>query len=152
MMFYALTSAGSRRRCWNPSLKGEVFNTSRGTQQMLLYQKSMFDRYYCIKPFSFARKLWRNCFKKFFLSEPIMSRKSTLPANVLKMPLPGQRQRLAPVLFTDDDVIFYDGPGRLIHKTLKPCINSTWTALLIHGFVLIKTWLLIAYDTAFYAK
>ena len=34
----------------------------------------------------------------------------------------------------------------LIHKPTKPCI-----ALLIHGFVPIKTWLLIACDTAFYA-
>ena len=25
------------------------FNTSRGAQQMLMYQKNMFDRYYCIK-------------------------------------------------------------------------------------------------------
>ena len=48
MIFYALTSAGPRGRCWNPSPKG--------AQQMLMYQKSMFDRYYCIKAFVFARK------------------------------------------------------------------------------------------------
>ena len=29
--------------------------------------------------------------KKFFLPVPIMAQKSMLPANVLKMPLPGQR-------------------------------------------------------------
>ena len=57
---------------------------------MLMYQKSMFGRCYCIKHF-FARKLWRNCFKKIFLPVPLMARKSILPANVLKMPLPGQR-------------------------------------------------------------
>ena len=31
-----------------------------------------------------------NASKKFFFSVPIMVRKCTLPANVLKMPLPGQ--------------------------------------------------------------
>ena len=30
MIFYALTSAGSRGRCWNPSMKGEGSNTFRG--------------------------------------------------------------------------------------------------------------------------
>ena len=49
------------------------------------------------------------------------------------------------------DISFYDGPGMLIPKTAKPCINSMWIALLIHGFVLVKTRLLIACDTAFYA-
>ena len=39
----------------------------------------------------FAQKLWRNCFKKFFLPVPIMARKSMLPEKVLKMPLPRQR-------------------------------------------------------------
>ena len=46
---------------------------------------------------------------------------------------------IATVYFTDDDVSFYDGPGMLISKTGKPCINNTWIALLIHGFVLVKT-------------
>ena len=48
-------------------------------------------------------------------------------------------------------VSFCDGPGMLICKTAKPCINSMWIALLIHGFVPVKTWLLIAWDTAIYA-
>ena len=39
----------------------------------------------------------------------------------------------------------------LIRKTAKPCINSTSIALVIHGFVPVKTWLLIACDTVFYA-
>ena len=83
-----------------------------------MYQKSIFDRYYCIKHFFFARKLWRNCFKKFFLPVPIMARKTMLPANVLKMLLPGQKTNvIATVHFTDDDVSFYDSPGMLIHKT-----------------------------------
>ena len=58
---------------------------------------------------------------------------------------------IATVHFTDDDVSFYDSPGMLIRKTTKPRINSAWIAFLIHGFVLVKTWLLIAYDTAFYS-
>ena len=60
---------------------------------------------------------------------------------------------IATMHFTDDDVCFYDGPGMLIHKTAKPCMNSTWIAfkLLIHEFVPVKTWLLIACDTGFYA-
>ena len=37
----------------------------------------------------------------------------------------------------------------MIRKTAKPCINSTWIALLIHGFVLVKTWLLIAVQHSF---
>ena len=57
----------------------------------------------------------------------------------------------ATVHVTDDDLNFCDGPGLLIRKTVKPCINSMWIALLIHGFLSVKTWLLIACDTAFYA-
>ena len=57
---------------------------------MLMYQKSMFDRYYCIKHF-FHLKPSENCFRKFFLPIPIVVRKSMLPANVLKTLLPGQR-------------------------------------------------------------
>ena len=45
---------------------------------------------------------------------------------------------IANVHFTDDDVNFYYGPGMLIRKTAKPCINSSLIALLIHGAVLVK--------------
>ena len=38
-----------------------------------------------------------------------------------------------------------------ICKVQKTCINWTWIAWLIHGFLSGKTWLLIACDTAFYA-
>ena len=58
---------------------------------------------------------------------------------------------IATVHFTDNDVSFYNGTGMLIRKTAKPCIKSTRIALLIHGFVLVKTWLLIACNTDFYA-
>ena len=67
--------------------------------------------------------------------------KGTLPANILKIPLPGQmitsfwrhEITLASVHFTDDSIKFCDGLRMIIHKTAKPCINSTWIALLIHG-------------------
>ena len=42
-------------------------------------------------------------------------------------------------------------PRMRICKEQKPCVNSTWIARLIHGFLPVKTWLLIACDTAFYA-
>ena len=58
---------------------------------------------------------------------------------------------LSTMHFIDDDVSFYDGPGILVRKSAKPCINSTWIALLIHGFVLVKTWLLKVCSTTFYA-
>ena len=97
--------------------------------------------------------------KSSFFRVPIMAQKSMLPANVLKMPLPGQRLMsswrhkitFSTVCVTDDDVSFCDGLGMLICKTAKPYINSTKISLLIHGFVPVKTWLLIACDAAFYA-
>ena len=45
----------------------------------------------------------------------------------------------ASVHVSDDDVRFGDGPGMLIRKTMQPCINGRRIALLIHGFVPIKT-------------
>ena len=56
-----------------------------------------------------------------------MALKGTLPANVLKTPLPGQRLTscrrheitFATVHVADDDVSFCDGPGILIRKTTK---------------------------------
>ena len=60
----------------------------------------------------------------------------------------GEYQRhvftFATVHATDADVTFYDGPGMRTVKAAKQVYNSTWIALLKHGFVLVKTWLLIA--------
>ena len=78
---------GVETRAW----KGEGFNTSRSAQQMLMYQKSIFDRYYCQWNIFFAQKLKRNCFKNFFLPVPMMARRSMLHANVLKTLVPRQR-------------------------------------------------------------
>ena len=123
MIFYALTSAGPRGRCWNPSLKG-------------------FQRLPILSLENFGKK----CFEKFFFPEPIIALKCTLPVKVLKTLLPGRRLTsswrhgitFATMHITDDDVSFCDGPGMLIRKTVKPYINSTWFALLIHGFVPVK--------------
>ena len=158
MIFYALIFAGPWGRCWNLSLKGKGFDTSQGAKQMLVYKKSMFDRCYCIKTFC-CLKTSEKSFEKFFFPVPTMGRKSMLPVNVLKMLLPGQRLTsswdheitFVTVHVTNDDVSFCDGPGMINLKTAKPCINSMWIALLIHGFVQVKTWLLTACDTAFYA-
>ena len=104
-------------------------------------QKNMFDHYYCIKKNFIAWKLWRKCFEKFFFPVPIMARKGTLPVNVLKTPLPGQRlmsswrhQISFATVHVTDDISFCDSLGMLIHKTAKPCINSRWIAWwLKHG-------------------
>ena len=102
----------------------------------------MFDRYYRIKHFFFTFSSFYmymcNGAKKHVTLERFKNAASRAKTNVI-----------ATLHFTDDNVSFYDGPEMLIRKTAKPCINSTWIALLIHGFVLVKTWLLIAFYTAF---
>ena len=110
-----------------------------------MYQKSMFDRYYCIKHFFFSLEK-EKVLQKVLLPVPIIARKSTLPSNVLEMPLPGQRLTLS-LLCT-----LLMMTSVFILKIAKPCINSTRIALLTHGFVPVKTWLLIECDTAFYAR
>ena len=83
----------------------------------------------------------KNFRQKAFFPLSIMARKGTLPANVLKTPLPGQRlmsswrhkNTFPTVHASDDDVSFCDSPKRqiLIRKTAKLCISSTWIALLM---------------------
>ena len=70
--------------CWAPCLSGSGFNTSLGAQQTLMYQKSMFDRYYCIKSFSCPKTLEKMPRKALF-PVPIMALKGTLTANVLRV-------------------------------------------------------------------
>ena len=92
---------------------------------MLMYQKSMFDCYYCIRHFfslenfeEIASKssfyLYHNGAEKHVTCERFVHAASRAKTNVI-----------ASVHFTDDDVSFYDGPGMLFRKTVKPCINST---------------------------
>ena len=50
---------------------------------MLMSQKNIFDRYYCMKTFCRSKTL-EKLHRKVSFPVPIMARKSTLPANVLK--------------------------------------------------------------------
>ena len=91
---------------------------------MLMYQKSRFDHYYCIKTISRSKTLEK--MHRFFFRVPILARKCTLSANVLKTPFPGQRLTsclrhkitFAIVRVTDDVFSFCDCSGMLIY--VKP--------------------------------
>ena len=48
MFFHALTLPGPERGVEKRRPKAEVFNSSRGTWQTLMYWKTTFDRCYCI--------------------------------------------------------------------------------------------------------
>ena len=78
MIFYALTSAGS--------LSGSGFNTSRGAQQRLMYQKSMFGLLLLHKNILWLENFGENAARSFFFPVTMMARKSMLSVNVLKMP------------------------------------------------------------------
>ena len=71
MIFHSLTFARSRRRCWKPRAKPEVFNISRGTLRMLMNDKIIFDRYYCISSKKTHRKLTK-CLRTLFFSLTII--------------------------------------------------------------------------------
>ena len=80
--------------------------------------------------FFFARKPWRNCFKKFFLPVPIMARKRTLLANVLRMPLSGQRLTssllcslllITSVFMTTPECLFVKPLSRALTACELPC-------------------------------
>ena len=115
--------------------------------------ENMFVRRYCIKTFCRSKtleKFLRAVFFFFFFFF-FFCAYSGLHANVLKTQLSWQiltsswrhEITIASVHVTDDDVSFCDGPIMLIRKTAKP-----WMSLLIHGFVPVKTRLLITCDTA----
>ena len=60
-----------------------------------------------------------------FLHSNLPSVSDTAPTNHLfHISSKAKTNVTASVHFTDDDVSFYDGPGMLIRKTSKPCINS----------------------------
>ena len=133
-----------------PEPEKRVFKHLPRVQQMLMYPKGMFDRYYCIKYF-FAQKLWRKLLQKVLLTCTFMARKRTLSVNVLKTPFP--RQRLTSLLLCTllmmtsvcmmaPECLFVNQQSRGFTARKWPCF--------IHGFVLIKTWLLIMCDTAFH--
>ena len=82
---------------------------------MLMYQKSMFDRCYCIKHF-FSLEIVGEMDSKFLF----ICTYSPLPANVLNMPLPGQRltsSLLCTLLMMMS--VFVKAPDCLFRKTAK---------------------------------
>ena len=72
MIFYALTSAGPRVWCCNPSLKGGSFNSPKGPtcSRCLGIRKNMFDHYYLIKSIC-CLKIWKNVSKSSIFLLPI---------------------------------------------------------------------------------
>ena len=94
---------------------------------MLMYQKSMFEHYYCIKHFFCSKTLEKLLQKVLFTCiyngtekhvtctwECFENAASWAKTNVITT-----------VHSTYGDVSFYDGLVMLIRKTAKPCINST---------------------------
>ena len=75
------------------------------------------------------------------------------PSAFYKCHVQGKGQRYSDVIFshsvhvTDADATFFGGPGMLTMKIAKQVYNSTRMALLKHGFVPVKTWLLLLYGT-----
>ena len=124
---------------------------------MLVYQKTMFDRYYCIKSFCHLKTLVKH-FERFIFLLLYWRTKAW------------RIRRFWKWLFQSKDLC-HPNVTNLVHfyacycwwrqflwrprmctcKVQKLCINSTWIAWLIHGFLPVKTWLLIACDSAFYA-
>ena len=66
--------------------RGE-FKRPRGVEQMLVYQKTMFDHYYCIKCILSLENFGKALCKLHFCI-PIMARKSMPVSSVLKTTVP----------------------------------------------------------------
>ena len=116
MIFYALTSAGP--------LSG--FNTSQGAQQMLVYQKSMFDRYYCIKLF-FSLENFGEIAQKVIFTCTYNGTEKLCFENVASR---AKTNFITTVHFTDDE------PGVVARSACKqPRVRSPRPA---HSFV--ETW------------
>ena len=71
---------------------------------MLVYQKIIFDRYYCIKSFV-ACKLWKHVPKSSIFVLPIMSRTNLEDLYVLKRHV--SEQKVASILTSFNYVHFY---------------------------------------------
>ena len=120
MIFYALTSAGPRK---------EVLKPEPESIRKALFHKNISS----LENFGeLARKFFFFCTyngaEKHVTSERFENAAYRAKARRHEI-------TFAIVHVTDDYVSFCDGPRILIRKTEKPCINSTWIALLIHGFV-----------------
>ena len=64
--FLCINICCAQRQMLKPEPECEGFNTCRGAQQMLMYQKSMFDHYYCIKTLCRSKTLEKMLWKFFF--------------------------------------------------------------------------------------
>ena len=91
---------------------------------MLMYQKNMFDRYYCIKLFFFSLENFELLQKVLFTCTYNNAEKHVTCEHFENAFSKAETNVIATVHFTDEDVSFYDGPRMLIRKTTKPCINS----------------------------
>ena len=118
MIFYALTSAGPRGGVLKSELGTRGFqHLPRGPADVNVSEKHVWSLL-LHKTFLIARKLWKNCFKNFFLPVPIMARKSMLPANVLKTPIPASRKLLR-IKLTPDLHLTYSKNGGNLRLVLK---------------------------------
>ena len=93
MIFYAFI-------CWAPREVLKLEPERREFQHLPRGPaECMFNRYYCIKTF-FRSKTLEKLLQKVLFSVPIMARKSTLPTNVLKTPISGQRLTSSLLVYT----------------------------------------------------
>ena len=95
---------------------------------MLMYQKIMFDRYYCMKTFCLSKTL-EKMLRKYIVSCVYNGVERHVICERFENADPRAKTNgiltSATVYVTYDDVSFCDGPGMLIHETAKPCINTT---------------------------
>ena len=89
MFFYALTSAGPRWWCWNPSIKGDGFNVSEGSSRRKSIRKPGLI-VFGIKSFCHLKTL-EKCFEKFILYYFNGAQKNERFGFAGKKPVPEQR-------------------------------------------------------------
>ena len=87
---------------------------------MLVYQKYIFDCYYCIKHFFRSKTSEKLLQKVLFTCTYNSVEKRVTCEHFENAASRAKTNIIATVHFTDDDVSFYDGPGMLIRKTAKP--------------------------------
>ena len=111
----------------------------------------MFDHYYCINSIKTQQKL-RKCLRTLFFSH-IIYLHWLLTRTFLQICSTGAVVRFSwsVVLIWRLGTCFAWRPKTGVNKVAKPCINSRWIALLINGFLSVKTWLLITCGTSNYA-
>ena len=81
---------------------------------MLMYQKSMFDRYYCIKHFFRSKTLEKLLEKVLFTCTYNGAEKHFTCKRFENAASRAKTNGIATVQITNDDVSFYDGSGLLI--------------------------------------